>query len=81
MGFPSGISGKEPACQCRRLYIIDTGSIPGWEDPLEEGTATHSSFVAWRIPRTSEPGESHGRRKLEGYSSYGHKELDMTEET
>ena len=22
----------------------------GWEDPLEEGTATHSSIIAWRIP-------------------------------
>ena len=22
----------------------------GWEDPLEEGMATHSSIVAWRIP-------------------------------
>ena len=28
----------------------------GWEDPLEEGTATHSSILAWRIPRTEEPG-------------------------
>ena len=27
----------------------------GWEDPLEEGTATHSSVLAWRIPRTEEP--------------------------
>ena len=24
---------------------------PGWEDPLEEGMATHSSILAWRIPR------------------------------
>ena len=24
----------------------------GWEDPLEEGTAPHSSILAWRIPRT-----------------------------
>ena len=24
----------------------------GWEDPLEKGKATHSSIVAWRIPRT-----------------------------
>ena len=23
---------------------------PGWEDPLEESTATHSSILAWRIP-------------------------------
>ena len=27
----------------------------GWEDPLEEEMATHSSFLAWRIPRTEEP--------------------------
>ena len=24
--------------------------FPGWEDPLEEGMATHSSIIAWRIP-------------------------------
>ena len=29
----------------------------GWEDPLEKGTATYSSILAWRIPRTEEPGE------------------------
>ena len=28
----------------------------GWEDPLEEGMATHSSIPAWRIPWTEEPG-------------------------
>ena len=27
-----------------------------WEDPLEEGVATHSSILAWRIPWTEEPG-------------------------
>ena len=32
------------------------GSIPGSEDPLEEGMATHSSILAWRIPWTEEPG-------------------------
>ena len=26
-----------------------------WEDPLEKGTATHSSILAWRIPWTKEP--------------------------
>ena len=30
------------------------GSL-GWEDPLEEGMATHSSILAWRIPWTEEP--------------------------
>ena len=28
----------------------------GWEDPLEEEMATHSSIRAWRIPWTEEPG-------------------------
>jgi len=28
----------------------------GLEDPLEEGMATHSSILAWRIPRIDEPG-------------------------
>ena len=28
----------------------------GWEDPLEKGTATHSSILAWRIPWREEPG-------------------------
>ena len=27
-----------------------------WEDPLEEGLATHSSILAWRTPWTEEPG-------------------------
>ena len=27
----------------------------GWEDPLEKETATHSSTIAWKIPRTEEP--------------------------
>ena len=26
-----------------------------WEDPLEEGMATHSNIFAWRIPWTEEP--------------------------
>ena len=29
---------------------------PAWEDPLEEGMATHSSILAWRIPWTEEAG-------------------------
>ena len=30
--------------------IRDSGSIPGWDDSLEEGMATHSSILTWRIP-------------------------------
>ena len=29
----------------------------GWEDPLEEGMATHFSVLAWRVPWTEEPGD------------------------
>ena len=43
----------------------------GWEDPLEEGMATHSSVLAWR--------SAHGQRSLAGYSPWGHKESDTTE--
>ena len=28
----------------------------GWEDPLEKEMATHSSMLAWKIPRIREPG-------------------------
>ena len=34
----------------------DTGSIPGWEDPLEKERTTHSSILVWEIPWTEEPG-------------------------
>ena len=33
----------------------------GWEDPLEEGRATHSSILAWKIPQTEEPTHSNQR--------------------
>ena len=29
----------------------------GWENPLEKEMVTHSSIIAWKIPRTEEPGE------------------------
>ena len=45
MGFPGGSAGKESACNAGDLDLI-----PGWEDPLEKGMATHSSILAWRIP-------------------------------
>ena len=34
----------------------ETGSIPGREDPLEKGMATHSSILAWKMSWTEEPG-------------------------
>ena len=47
-------SSKEPACQYRD--IRDRVRFLGQEDLLEEGMATHSSILAWRIPWTEEPG-------------------------
>ena len=53
MDFPDGASGKEPACQCRRLetWIRSLDQ----EDRLEEVMATHVNILAWRIPWTEEP--------------------------
>ena len=45
MGFPGGSDGKETTCNAE-----DLGLTLRWEDPLEEGVATHSSILAWRIP-------------------------------
>ena len=36
--------------------IRDAGLSLGWEDPLEKDMVTHSSILAWRIPRTEKPG-------------------------
>ena len=51
--------------------IRDTDSILGRADPLEEGMATHSNMLAWRIPWTEEPG---------GLQSIG-SQIDTTEST
>ena len=40
----------------------DPGSLPGQEDPPEEGRATHSSIQAWRIPWAEEPGGLSSKR-------------------
>ena len=46
-----------PAMQDTPVQVV------GWEDPSEQGTATHSSILAWRIPQ--------GQRSLVGYSPWG----------
>ena len=45
----------------------------GQEDPLEEGTATHSSILAWKIPWTEEP----GALKSMGSHREGHNRSDL----
>ena len=44
IGFPGGSDGKESACNVE-TWIRSLG----WEDPLEEGTAPHSSVLAWTV--------------------------------
>ena len=51
LGFSGSSAGKEYACNAG-----DPVQSLGWEDPLKKGMATHSSFLAWRISWTEEPG-------------------------
>ena len=53
------------------MWETCVGSLGG-EDPLEEGMATHSSTLYLENP--------HGQRSLVGYSPWGHKESDITEQ-
>ena len=55
-GSQGGPSGKElpaNAGRCKETGVRSLGQV----DPLEEGTATHSSFLAWRISWTEESGQ------------------------
>ena len=59
MSLPGGSVVKDlPAVQQTQVRSLSQ------EDSLEKGMATHSSILAWRIPRTEEPG---------WYSPWGHK--------
>ena len=66
MTSPSGSDGKESACSTGNP--VNPSLSP--EDPLENGMATHSSILAWRIPSTEEPG---------GLQSMGCSESETTE--
>ena len=53
-GFPSGLVVKNlPAVQETQETQVQS---LGQENPLEEGVATHSSFLPWRVSRAEEPG-------------------------
>ena len=49
---PCRSKGKESACM-KETWIQSLGQ----EDPLEKEMAIHSNILAWRIPRTEEPGK------------------------
>ena len=54
IGYPLQYSwGSLVAQTIKNLSAMQQTWVPslGWEDPLEEGMATHSSILAWRIPR------------------------------
>ena len=53
LGLPRWHNGKDPAClqETQEMWVRSLG----WEGPLEEEMATHSSILAWRIPWTEEP--------------------------
>ena len=59
---------KWDICEVLKVWSL------GWEDPLEKGRATHSSFLAWRLPRTEEPGELYSLwgRQESGSPRVGH---------
>ena len=67
VGFPGSSDGKSICLHCGKTRVLSLGR----EDPLEKEMATHSSILA---------GKSHGPRILVGYSPWGHKESDMTEQ-
>ena len=54
-GFPGSASATRKHLPKREIQETRAGSL-GREDPLEEGAATPSSVLAWRIPWTEEPG-------------------------
>ena len=51
-----------PAMQEKQVWSL------GQEDPMQEGMATHSRILAWRIPQTEEP----GRLQSIGVQTVGH---------
>ena len=56
--LPLGDRASQVAWMVNNLLVMQETRVRslGWEDPLEKGMATHSSILAWRIPRTEEPG-------------------------
>ena len=70
-GFLDGASGKDPACQCRRLK---KRGFDSWVRKI-------SWRKTWQPTPVFLPGESPGQRSLAGYSPKGHKEWDTTKAT
>ena len=54
MGF-TGVSVSKESRSVQETQETQVQSL-GWEDPLEEKMATHSSILAWEMPWTEKPG-------------------------
>jgi len=69
-GFPGGVRGKDPSCQCRRHK---RRGLNPWVRKIPWRRAWQPTLVFFpgESPWTEEPGRL--------YSPWGHKELDMTE--
>ena len=63
MGFPGGVSGKDRTFQCRTQKKCRFDPWVG-KIPLEEGMATHSNILAWRIPWTESGLQSKGSQRV-----------------
>ena len=59
VGYPGGTSDKEHTCHCR---IYKRHGFNPWVGKMEEGMATHSSILSWRIPWAGEPGRPQSHR-------------------
>ena len=71
---PRHAQGASPVAQAVKNLpaVRETGiQFLGWEDPLEEGMATHSSIPAWRMPQTEEPDglQSVGSQRVRSHST------------
>ena len=58
VGFPGDASGKRTCVPMQEMQETQVQPL-GQEDSLEEGMATLSSILVWRIPWTVEPGKLH----------------------
>ena len=63
MGFPAGSAAKNPPAM-RETWVRSLG----WEDPLEQEMATHTSILIWEIPWTEEPGGLHSLRSQKNWT-------------
>ena len=73
--LPRWLGGKESAVQ--ETPEMQVQSL-GWKDLLEEGMATHSSALAWRVPWTEEPAELQSDRVTQSHTESDTAELTHT---